>query len=167
MPSVSATSAARPASSGSMLGGIPGEVSISTRLSHTLGVGEDETTRHHAAHRVAEQRERPEPEVVGDGERVRDEPIERVAIGVGGLVAGAVPPMVEEDDPRVLGEPRHVVGEVLPGPGEPVHHEERRAAAELLDREADAVVGRDAHRVARLLQRAAGTSTGRSRARDP
>jgi hypothetical protein len=54
-------------------------------------------------------------------------------------------PMVEHHHRGSRRERRGVVGEVLLGAGEPVHHEERGSSADLLDGEADTVVGGDPH----------------------
>ena len=108
-----------------------------------LGVREHEAASDHPAHRVAEEREPLEVERVGDRERVGGEPVERVGGDVGGLVAGAVPAMVEEHHVGVLTEAGRVVGEILLGPGEAVHEEERRSGAAALDREPHPVVGED------------------------
>ena len=69
----------------------------------------------------------------------------RVRGEVVGLVALAVPPVVEHDHRVVTGQFGHVVGEVLLRSAESVHEHEPRPGAGDLDREPDPVVRRDAH----------------------
>ncbi len=102
-------------------------------------------TGHHPAHRMAEQPETVERTSVGDVEDVVREPLDRIRVAIGRLVAGAVPTVVEHDDGVIAREGRNVVGEVFFGAAEPVHQQQARTGTRHLDRQPDPVARRDAH----------------------
>src|SRR5205085_6821263 len=76
---------------------------------------------------------------------VAHEPLDRVRIAVGRLVALAVTTVVEHDDGVIPSERGNVIGEVFLCAPEPVHQEQARTASRDLDGERDAVVGDNTH----------------------
>ena len=95
---------------------------------------------------------------VGDGERVGDEPGERIGRGVGGFVARAVTAMIENHHRVIACQGRHVIGEVLLRTTEAVNQQQPRPLTYHLDREPHPVVHRDAH--AYMLTRTGCTAPG-------
>jgi hypothetical protein len=108
---------------------------------------------------VPEQAEAAQTERVGDGGGVGDQAVERVGGLPVRMVALAVAAVVEDDRGGVLGEARHLVGEVLLGATEAVDQQERGPVAGDLDGQPDAVVHLDAHpRLPTLRSRPAASS---------
>ncbi len=121
---------------------------MNTTAATRSGAASSEPPHHHPAHRVAEHPQVVEPGGVDDGLHVGGQPVEGVGVGVVGMVALAVAPVVEGDHPVVRREHLDVVGEVLFGTPDPVHQEQAGRLRGPGDegRQAHSVVGRDAHR---------------------
>ncbi len=94
---------------------------------------------------MPQEPESPEPARVGDLQDVGREPVDGIGVAIGGLVAGSVPAMVEDDDGVIERQRGDVIGEILLGSAEAVHEHQARARARRLDRQSDTVVRRDPH----------------------
>ena len=84
-------------------------------------------------------------ERVGDRQGVGREAVEGVGSRIVGLVARAVPAMVERDHAMVAGEDVEVIGEVLLGPAEAVQEKETGARSGDAYLELDPVIDCDSH----------------------
>jgi len=92
----------------------------------------------------------------GDRERVEGKAIERVVRGIGGAVALAVTPVIEDDHAVGLGEVVQLVREVFFRAAEAMHEQQHRAGAPLHDLEANPVVNDHSHGVLLRVQRSLG-----------